>query len=220
MKFHHLTLLAAMISLGCAVQDPNGDTPADAGPTVELCGNGVLDADEECDDSNTVDSDACLNNCTEASCGDGFVQLGEEPCDDGNACTDASQCQGGACVATESTICADNNPCLDGTCTLSTCEDGLHAGAETDQDCGGPACAPCTPGARCAQGPDCASGVCEGEVGAAATAVAEADANAKDALQLCDELRQDVAAMTAITPAAPRHERALCGPPGGADPAR
>ena len=39
---------------------------------------------EGCDDANQVQTDACLNNCTAAACGDGFVQAGVEACDDGN----------------------------------------------------------------------------------------------------------------------------------------
>ena len=40
---------------------------------------------EECDDKNSNESDACLNSCVKASCGDG--KLWEDPseeCDDGN----------------------------------------------------------------------------------------------------------------------------------------
>jgi cysteine-rich repeat protein len=37
---------------------------ADVGPDVpRLCGNGVLDAGEECDDGNTRDDDACRATC-------------------------------------------------------------------------------------------------------------------------------------------------------------
>ena len=38
---------------------------------------------EACDDGNQVETDACLNTCVIASCGDGQVQAGEA-CDDGN----------------------------------------------------------------------------------------------------------------------------------------
>jgi cysteine-rich repeat protein len=58
---------------------------------VELtdCGNGVLDAGEECDDGNTNSFDGCANWCT--VCGNGAVRSPEQ-CDDGNridsdACT-------------------------------------------------------------------------------------------------------------------------------------
>ncbi|MBD3156496.1 DUF4215 domain-containing protein [Candidatus Peregrinibacteria bacterium] len=49
-----------------------------------FCGDGKVVGDEECDDSNSLNTDSCLNDCTAASCGDGFVQAGVEECDDGN----------------------------------------------------------------------------------------------------------------------------------------
>ena len=39
---------------------------------------------EACDDGNAIQTDECLNDCTTASCGDGFVHQGVEGCDDGN----------------------------------------------------------------------------------------------------------------------------------------
>ncbi|MBU2260293.1 DUF4215 domain-containing protein, partial [Patescibacteria group bacterium] len=52
---------------------------------TERCGNGVAESDEVCDDGNESNTDACLNTCEEASCGDGFVQGGVEECDDANS---------------------------------------------------------------------------------------------------------------------------------------
>jgi cysteine-rich repeat protein len=52
----------------------------------QLCGDGVLDIGEECDDGNTVDSDGCSRDCkSEKSsvCGNGILEEDEE-CDDGN----------------------------------------------------------------------------------------------------------------------------------------
>jgi cysteine-rich repeat protein len=48
------------------------------------CGNGQLDAGEDCDDGNRDDNDACTNKCKVAQCGDGSVETGVEECDDGN----------------------------------------------------------------------------------------------------------------------------------------
>ena len=42
----------------------------------------------------------------------------------------------------------------------SDCGDGVKNGLETDVDCGGPACAPCSANQACAQGSDCSSRVC------------------------------------------------------------
>ncbi|HEU4407870.1 MAG TPA: hypothetical protein VFS43_21595 [Polyangiaceae bacterium] len=46
-------------------------------------------------------------------------------------------------------------------CARLDCVDGAQNGAETDVDCGGPACPPCGEGARCGGSGDCAEGVCE-----------------------------------------------------------
>lgn len=49
-----------------------------------VCGDGVLDEGEQCDDGNNVDGDGCSAECTvESYCGDGVLDEGEE-CDDGN----------------------------------------------------------------------------------------------------------------------------------------
>ena len=58
---------------------------------LPVCGDGVVDPGEACDDGNDVATDDCLNDCTAASCGDGAVWDGVEACDDGNA-TDGDAC--------------------------------------------------------------------------------------------------------------------------------
>lgn len=50
----------------------------------DLCGNGVLDSGEKCDDGNRDDNDGCTNACRLATCGDGITETGVEQCDDGN----------------------------------------------------------------------------------------------------------------------------------------
>lgn len=50
-----------------------------------VCGNGVLERGEECDDGNVRDDDACTRACRKAVCGDGVRWGGVEVCDDGNA---------------------------------------------------------------------------------------------------------------------------------------
>jgi len=69
-----------------------------------LCGNGLLDVGEECDDGNLEDGDTCTPECrVPESCGNGAVDLGEE-CDDGNA--------------------DDMDGCT-ATCTVPVCGDGI-----------------------------------------------------------------------------------------------
>src|SRR5262245_53213182 len=68
----------------------------------ELCGNGLIDVGEECDDWNDEDDDICVH-CMNAFCGDGYRLLGVEDCDDGNG-EDADACHNDC----------TNNQCGDG----------------------------------------------------------------------------------------------------------
>ena len=88
-------------ALGAFVgEDPNGDWTLtvvdDAGgndgtlqrwalrvTTVGPCGNGVVDAGEECDDGNGGNGDGCDEDCRPSACGNGLVGI-DEACDDGN----------------------------------------------------------------------------------------------------------------------------------------
>ena len=49
-----------------------------------VCGDGIPDAGEACDDGNDDDTDECLSSCVAAGCGDGVVWAGQELCDDAN----------------------------------------------------------------------------------------------------------------------------------------
>ncbi len=59
------------------------DSLADPQP-APTCGNGLVEADEECDDGDSDDADACTG-CRVARCGDGVVRAGVEECDHGGA---------------------------------------------------------------------------------------------------------------------------------------
>jgi cysteine-rich repeat protein len=48
------------------------------------CGNGKVEAPEECDDGNAMNNDACIVGCKAATCGDGFIEQDVEQCDDKN----------------------------------------------------------------------------------------------------------------------------------------
>jgi cysteine-rich repeat protein len=65
--------------------DGDGDGDGDEPEPGPVCGDGIVEGDEECDDGNDLDDDDCTNACTLPVCGDGVVQehLGEA-CDDGN----------------------------------------------------------------------------------------------------------------------------------------
>ena len=103
-----------------------------------VCGNGVIEPGEDCDDGNTDDCDACSNDCTLVTgCGDGEV-CGTEACDDGNI----RSCDG--CSAT---------------CSI---ESGLLCGdaivnAECGEDCDPPVPGRCD--AECHRIPSCGDGI-------------------------------------------------------------
>ncbi len=70
-------------------------TAQTAAPSAPRCGDTIVQTDEQCDDGNTVNTDACSNACKTPFCGDGITQpfsWQPEQCDDGNqsnedACT-------------------------------------------------------------------------------------------------------------------------------------
>jgi cysteine-rich repeat protein len=121
---------------------PTTDTDPTGGP---ICGDGVVDPGEGCDDGNASNQDSCVTGCQPASCGDGFLRPGFEACDDGNAvggdgceadCTLAS-CGNGLIEGNEA--CDDGNldnedECLN-TCAAASCGDGfVQAGVEACDD--------------------------------------------------------------------------------------
>jgi cysteine-rich repeat protein len=67
-----------------------------------LCGDGLLQWGEECDDGNQDDTDTCLTTCHKASCGDGLVWAGFEECD----------------------LWGADHPSCDSDCTVPQCGDG------------------------------------------------------------------------------------------------
>ncbi len=116
------------------VDTDTGDSSSSGGTTETIpamCGDGVVDMDEQCDDGNKDDSDECLSTCKTATCGDGIVRTGWELCDDAadngtyghcNAtCTDLGpRCGDGVLQPDEGETCDVTDPklgCLKGACT-------------------------------------------------------------------------------------------------------
>jgi cysteine-rich repeat protein len=122
---------------------------------ADTCGNGVLDAGEECDDGNALDGDCCSARCR-------FEPAGSA-CSDGNACTQVDACDGaGTCVGSSPVVCGgsadgcQSAPTCDpasGQCVRGTAVDGTE----------------CDDGDACTVGDACVDGVCvPGEVEPAA----------------------------------------------------
>src|SRR5579862_7734854 len=127
---------------------PGGTTcTADGkGCTQNLCGNGVVDTGEDCDDGNLTDTDDCTNACKFAACGDNIDHMtttntpGADPveaCDPGAVgqdtktcnkdCTPA-MCGDGKVNAANNEQCdssgVDTGTCVGSTCLTSVCGDG------------------------------------------------------------------------------------------------
>ena len=78
------------------------------------CGNGVIEAGEECDDGNQMDGDGCDSNCTvgEVLCGNSVLDP-KETCDDGN--DEADDGCNSQCVTECGFLClVAGEPCISG----------------------------------------------------------------------------------------------------------
>lgn len=83
----------------------SNDTGTLDGWSVEvcgICGNGLVDFGEACDDGNVQDGDCCSSDCQTPG-------IDGTPCSDGNACTLAETCNAGACIPGGDVSC---DPCL------------------------------------------------------------------------------------------------------------
>ncbi|MEZ4450462.1 MAG: DUF4215 domain-containing protein [Nannocystaceae bacterium] len=129
---------------GTTTEDTTTGTTVDT-MSDPVCGDGVVEGDEACDDSNTDDGDACTNACALAICGDGLVQVGVEGCDDGND-LDNDDCVAGCVVAAcgDGFLRAGVEGCDDGNtapddgcsaeCLIETCGNGVKEGLEECDD--------------------------------------------------------------------------------------
>ena len=138
------------------------------GKKASICGNGVVEPGEQCDDGNTLDGDCCSSTCqfdpagapctgtnvclTATTCNGAGVCGGGTPtlsaCNDGNVCTVADTCFNGACVGVPN-ACNDANVCTTDFCTPPTvgcghlnnalaCDDGNAA--TVGDSCSGSKC--------------------------------------------------------------------------------
>jgi cysteine-rich repeat protein len=137
-----------------------------------LCGNGVFNPGEECDDGNLDDNDCCSSVCTNKAAGSTCA-------DDGNVCTD-DKCNGaGLCLHVNNTaacddglFCTINDVCVSRVCQGQARDCSAAADACNDGVCDdtADACVPqpksdgtvCDDGSACTQADVCQAGVCTG----------------------------------------------------------
>ncbi len=108
-------LATLLLPLGCGDDDGSGN---DNQGSATICGNGVLEAGEACDegsDNSDIAPDACRTDCRSAHCGDNVLDSGEE-CDDGAGNSDRI-----------------TNACRHD-CRLPHCGDGVVDGGEQCDD--------------------------------------------------------------------------------------
>jgi cysteine-rich repeat protein len=133
--------------LWSCVGSNGGSTVSCSLPKAPVCGNGVVEGSEQCDDGNTTSGDGCSNVCAAEGpvCGNG-VKEGTEICDDGNLVSNdgcSSSCRAEYCG---DGIKQSNEQCDDGNwvnrdgcsalCVLetSTCGNGVIEGNEQCDD--------------------------------------------------------------------------------------
>ncbi len=126
--------------------DATSDASSSSPEPENLCGNGLIDLGEECDDGNDDNHDRCLRTCIINVCGDGWVREGKEECDDNNdspfdhckndctrnVCGDGYVLEGVEDCDDANTINTDD--CL-GNCRAASCGDNyVHEGYEACDD--------------------------------------------------------------------------------------
>ena len=111
--------------------------------SASICGDGVIEAGEQCDDGNTLPNDGCSSNCQvemgftcptpgqactkKVPCGNGVLDPGET-CDDGNVMA------GDGCSPTCQVEAGWQCPIPGSKCIAKTCGDGIVAGGEQCDD--------------------------------------------------------------------------------------
>jgi cysteine-rich repeat protein len=138
--------------------DPNDPSPCTFDVTgcsgdAPSCGDGELDDGEQCDDGNASNTDACLNSCLDAYCGDGYVLSGTEDCDSADPNSPGATEDANCDLDCSSVTCGDNyvNVSASEECDGTDITRCTAAGCSTDPN------TPCT----CVNDPNCGDNACD-----------------------------------------------------------
>jgi cysteine-rich repeat protein len=113
------------------------------GRRIPTCGDGYLDAGEQCDDGNTLNGDCCSSTCQ--------IEPAGSHCSDGNACTTNDTCSGTTCVGGPAPNCNDGNVCTADSCDPAVgCVNAKLTGTS------------CSDGNACTRTDVCQAGICTG----------------------------------------------------------
>ncbi len=133
-----------------------------------LCGNGIVDPGEVCDDGNIMNGDGCASDCkSQEKCGDGVVNTeAGEVCDDGNTVSGdgcSADCKSNETCGNGIVDTAVGEVCDDGNTKDGKCDDGT--GCNTNTDCTTGKCSPDGCSANCKSNETCGNGIVDlGEV--------------------------------------------------------
>jgi cysteine-rich repeat protein len=114
-----------------------------AGSCSGTCGNGIVNAGEQCDDGNKVNGDGCNTNCT-FSCQNPATDCAAASVCMKQTCTGAHVCQQAADTAQNGALCSAGHVCAAGTCTTACGNGALDTLAGEQCDFGSAANGPAT----------------------------------------------------------------------------
>jgi cysteine-rich repeat protein len=87
-------------------------------PCPGVCGDGFVDADEECDDGNRLEGDCCGFFCT--------VEPAGNACDDGRTCTTGGVCDDAGRCTSEPVVCDACEQCVESAGCVTGPKPGCH----------------------------------------------------------------------------------------------